>query len=304
MSQIPQRFCSYPRRNRIEFSELNDSDSNDGDGEKTREVGMGIFCRNPLYGVRSILMPAHLLISLTLFLAVVARGQDYMKCALADGFDFPVGKPDAKKYYIFRGYWPNGHLGEDWNGRGGGNTDLGDPIWSVAEGVVVYSQDVKKGWGNVVIVRHAYRSHRGEIRYVDSLYGHLQKRLVGLHERVKRGQQVGTMGSNRGMYAAHLHLEFRHNLKLGMQRSAYPRDNRCYYSPSRFIKQHRKLRTESKLYAIPVNTFLGQGGQGDPRLTDIKIPKSEGGREIQPPGAREPAKRRSFLDRFRKKPLE
>ena len=41
---------------------------------------------------------------------------------LADGFDLPVGKPDGEGYYKARGYRPNGHLGEDWNGKGGGDT--------------------------------------------------------------------------------------------------------------------------------------------------------------------------------------
>ena len=36
---------------------------------------------------------------------------------LADGFDLPVGKPDGEGYYKARGYRPNGHLGEDWNGK-------------------------------------------------------------------------------------------------------------------------------------------------------------------------------------------
>ena len=44
----------------------------------------------------------------------------------ADGFDFPVGPPDAKNYYKARGFLPKGleHLGEDWNGTGGRNTDV------------------------------------------------------------------------------------------------------------------------------------------------------------------------------------
>jgi len=46
---------------------------------------------------------------------------------LADAFDYPVGKPDAKQYYNAQPFGKNYHLGDDWNGKGGGNTDLGDP---------------------------------------------------------------------------------------------------------------------------------------------------------------------------------
>ncbi len=143
---------------------------------------------------------------------------------LADGFDFPVGKPDAKNYRKARGFWPNGHLGEDWNGTGGGNSDLGDPVYSIADGVVVASDDYKKGWGNAVIVRYAYRESSGQIRMVDALYVHLDKRTVRKYEVVKRGQQVGTIGTNRGMYYAHLHFEIRKNLQIGMNRSQFARD--------------------------------------------------------------------------------
>jgi murein DD-endopeptidase MepM/ murein hydrolase activator NlpD len=199
--------------------------------------------------------------------------RDVVRHLLADGFDFPVGPPDAKGYYKYRGYTPNGHLGEDWNGVGGGNTDLGDPIYSIAHGVVVYSDDRGGGWGNCIIVRHAYRDSSGKIRYVDSQYGHLLKRLVKLHDRVRKGQKIGTLGSNRGMYAAHLHFEMRKELRLGMDRTQWPRDNTCYYHPTNFINQHRTLRSSSKLYPIPVNTFAGQGRLGkDPRLKNLEVP--------------------------------
>jgi len=75
---------------------------------------------------------------------------------LANGFDFPVGKPEAQGYYKARGFRSGGHLGEDWDGIGGGDTDLGDPIYSIGDGVVVFARDCHMGWGNVVIVRHAF----------------------------------------------------------------------------------------------------------------------------------------------------
>ena len=41
---------------------------------------------------------------------------------VSDGFDFPVGPPDAKGYYDAQSFGKNRHLGSDWNGVGGGNT--------------------------------------------------------------------------------------------------------------------------------------------------------------------------------------
>lgn len=63
--------------------------------------------------------------------------QHYLeKCQLVDGFDFPVGKPDAKGYYDAQSFGKNNHLGSDWNGNGGGNSDFGDDVFSIADGVV------------------------------------------------------------------------------------------------------------------------------------------------------------------------
>ena len=181
--------------------------------------------------------------------------RDSVMMALADGFDFPVGKPDASGYRKARGFYPNGHLGEDWNGKGGGNTDLGDPIYNIGRGIVVLSEDVKKGWGNVVIIRHAFRDHDGAVRVVDSLYGHLQERKVELYDKVEKGELLGTMGSNRGMYYAHLHFEIRKNLEIGMNRSKFKRDYSNYHSPTSFIKSRRKLVTGTRSYPVPVDTY-------------------------------------------------
>ena len=206
----------------------------------------------------------------------VAHAADYIRCPLADGFDFPVGKPDGAGYYKARGYYPNGHLGEDWNGRGGGDSDLGDPIYSIGGGVVVLSENVGVGWGNVVIVRHAFRDATGKIDMVDSLYGHLHQRNVKLHQLVERGQQVGTMGGNNGMYYVHLHLEVRKNLKIGMNRSSFARDYSNYYSPTQFINANRRLSSSFQKFEMPVNTFAAYGKD----LSDIDRSATKGGLTI------------------------
>ncbi len=184
---------------------------------------------------------------------------DTIRCLLADGFDFPVGKPNADGYYKYRGFWPNGHLGEDWNGKGGGNSDLGDPIYAIGRGVVVFSEDVKVGWGNCIIVRHAYRDTTGKIDMIDSLYAHLLERKVRVHEVVERGQLVGTMGGNNGMYPVHLHFEIRKNLQIGMNRSQFARDYSNYHSPTTFINAHRQLQASFQKVDIPVRTFAAYG---------------------------------------------
>lgn len=173
---------------------------------------------------------------------------------LADGFDFPVGKPDAKGYYRARGFRPNGHLGEDWDGVGGGDTDLGDPIYCIGDGVVVFARDCHMGWGNVVIVRHAFREN-GTTYNIDSLYGHLQKILVRQGQKVRRGDQIATLGNAHGLYDAHLHLEIRKNIEIGMSRAKFAQDYSNYYDPSQFILAHRHLQSGGTNYRVAMNTF-------------------------------------------------
>ncbi|MBK8094844.1 MAG: M23 family metallopeptidase [Verrucomicrobiaceae bacterium] len=215
-----------------------------------------------------------------------AQAGTTIRLRLADGFDFPVGKPNADGYYKARGYWPNGHLGEDWNGNGGGDSDSGDPIYSIGRGVVIFSQNIYKGWGNCILVRHVFREKDGRIAMVDSLYAHLLQRLVNLHDLVEKGQLVGTMGGNSGQYPVHLHLEVRHNLHVGMNRMQFPRDNSVYYSPTAFINARRSLATDTRLYDVPVNNFAKYGGSSyDDRSdsnSDVKVP-SFSGKPLTPP---------------------
>jgi murein DD-endopeptidase MepM/ murein hydrolase activator NlpD len=173
---------------------------------------------------------------------------------IADGFDFPVGKPDAEGYYKARGFRPGGHVGEDWDGTRGGDTDLKDPIFSIGDGIVVFARDVHLGWGNVIIIRHAYREN-GMVKYVDALYGHLNTMLVGRGQKVSRGQQIATMGTAHGQYDAHLHFEIRKNLEIGMSRSKFQKSFSNYYDPSQFIASHRRLSGGGANYKVAMNTF-------------------------------------------------
>ncbi|BDS08799.1 hypothetical protein NT6N_38390 [Oceaniferula spumae] len=191
------------------------------------------------------------------------EGRADVRMQLADGFDFPVGKPNGAGYYKARGMRlrPPVHFGEDWNGTGGGDSDLGDPIYSCGDGVVMFAYDVRAGWGRCVLIRHAYRDPKsGKVKYIDSQYGHLRSMSVKKGDYVKRGQQIGTMGSNRGMYPAHLHFEMRHNLTTGMQRESVERSLTNWADPTSFIRAHRRLKKDWRKHPVPTGTYKAYRG--------------------------------------------
>ncbi|BCU76079.1 M23 family metallopeptidase [Luteolibacter sp. LG18] len=214
-------------------------------------------------GTRTGFLLAFLLALVVSMMSATVRAQSTVRMPLADGFDFPVGKPNGAGYYIARGVRLTSpiHFGEDWNGRNGGDTDLGDPVYSCGDGVVTWAYNVHQGWGNVVLIRHAYRDPAsGQVKFCDSLYGHLNEIMVKVGQQVKRGTQVGTIGSNFGMYPAHLHFEIRHNISTGMQRESVNRDWVNWAVPSDFINKYRRLNREWGQVAVPTGTYTEYQG--------------------------------------------
>ncbi len=184
----------------------------------------------------------------------MAQSQQTARTRLADGFDMPVGKPDAEGYYMSRGFRARFHMGEDWNGLKGGDSDLGAPVYCTAHGLVVLARDARMGWGNLVIVRHAFLEE-GRLKIVDSVYAHLDRITVREGQQVVRGQQVGTIGTNHGMYTAHLHFEIRKNLAIGANQRQFQKDLSNYHTPRNFIEPRRKLRGAGRSALVPINTF-------------------------------------------------
>ncbi|MCW5848595.1 MAG: peptidoglycan DD-metalloendopeptidase family protein [Anaerolineae bacterium] len=135
-----------------------------------------------------------------------------------DGFDYPVGPRDQREppqgynsaaglagdeYFRLFGVW---HTGEDWNGPGAGDADLGLPVYAIAAGLVTMSDFFTPSWGNIVLMEHTLPSGTK----VWSQYAHLRERLVKAGDVVERGQQVGTIGKGANdAWLAHLHFEIR-----------------------------------------------------------------------------------------------
>jgi len=152
-------------------------------------------------------------------------------------FDFPIGSENGAFAYNAQPFTQNRHLGDDLNGIGGENSDLGDPVFAVADGEVIFAGEAGPGWGNVIIVLHAYEEN-GARKFVQSYYGHVETILVARKQKVHRGEQIATIGTADGRYWAHLHFEMR-EFTTPFIGPGYRDDTRGWIDPSAFIAAHR-----------------------------------------------------------------
>lgn len=234
----------------------------------------------------------------------------------SDGFDFPLGNPDARGnykdaktgklhhgWYVSMAFGRKFHLGvhpgEDWNGKGGGDTDAGQPVHAVAAGRVIFAEQADALWGRVVMIQHVFYENQLKKR-IRSLYVHMGQVKVKVGEIVKRRQIIGTIGRNpRKLFKAHLHLELRWNEEIPAiywpsaqnKTKKWILDN--YASPTRFIKSHRNLfipQKERTLILVDLESYqmrlyqqgklkagyqvsFGQGKGRKRRRGDLKTPK-------------------------------
>ncbi len=188
---------------------------------------------------------------------------------IADGFDFAVGDQNGKGSYVdpstgkkYDGWYIatnfnedyslGTHTGEDWNGSGGGNTDLGQDVHAVANGRVTLAQNCGRLWGNVLMIEHRFYENDAA-RKIISVYAHLKEFKARAGDKVKRRQVVATIGQDPDKtFLAHLHLELRWDEGLGP--TYWPSSNgkdhawiaEHYTAPSEFIGRHRTLQVPQK----------------------------------------------------------
>lgn len=77
----------------------------------------------------------------------------------------------------------------------------GTPIVAVDSGVVIYSDDGIRGYGNMIVLNHGDD--------VFTVYAHNTKNKVSKGEKVKKGETIALVGSTGRSSGPHLHFEIR-----------------------------------------------------------------------------------------------
>jgi murein DD-endopeptidase MepM/ murein hydrolase activator NlpD len=102
--------------------------------------------------------------------------------------------PTVDRFITGYDYSPGtNHWGIDIDG------ELGNAVWSIDNGVVVYSGWSYNGYGNLVVVDHG--------NGWQSLYAHLNDIYVGCGDSVYQGTVLGGLGTTGNSSGPHLHFE-------------------------------------------------------------------------------------------------
>lgn len=77
----------------------------------------------------------------------------------------------------------------------------GTPIIAADAGVVIYSGNGIRGYGNLIVISHGEE--------IFTVYAHNKKNFVSKGERVKRGEKIAEVGNTGRSTGPHLHFEIR-----------------------------------------------------------------------------------------------
>jgi murein DD-endopeptidase MepM/ murein hydrolase activator NlpD len=78
---------------------------------------------------------------------------------------------------------------------------VGEPVYAIADGEVIYAGDGLRGYGNVVILRHD--------RKMSSLYAHNSELKVKQGDQVTKGTLIALLGNTGHSTGPHVHFEIR-----------------------------------------------------------------------------------------------
>ena len=122
----------------------------------------------------------------------------------------PSAPSTVPERYAGKLRWPvdagiiSSEYGERWGKMHNGldiAADIGEPVYAITAGEVIYAGDGLRGYGNVVIIRHDQR--------ISSLYAHNTELKVKQGEQVGQGSLIALLGSTGHSTGPHVHFEIR-----------------------------------------------------------------------------------------------
>jgi murein DD-endopeptidase MepM/ murein hydrolase activator NlpD len=78
---------------------------------------------------------------------------------------------------------------------------VGTPVFAAQTGTVIYSDRKIRGYGNMIVIRHADG--------ITTIYAHNSRLLVHRGQRVIKGQKIAMSGRSGRAHGPHLHFEIR-----------------------------------------------------------------------------------------------
>ncbi len=131
---------------------------------------------------------------------------DYRSLSVSDTIRIPLIDSAQNRFYChpFNNYVtsPFGPRRYLWHYGIDVKLHKGDTVRCVFDGIVRATQYDRRGYGNVVVVRH----HSG----IETVYGHLSKATVAPNQKIKAGEMVGLGGNTGRSTGPHLHFEIRY----------------------------------------------------------------------------------------------
>lgn len=96
----------------------------------------------------------------------------------------------------------------------------GTPIRAAADGTVIYVGNELRGFGNLILIRHAAGW--------TSAYAHTEQIRVKRNQRVEKGAIIAVVGQSGAVACPQLHFELRHEAKAVDPTAVMPRRPRVY----------------------------------------------------------------------------
>ncbi|MBW1972044.1 MAG: peptidoglycan DD-metalloendopeptidase family protein [Deltaproteobacteria bacterium] len=112
-------------------------------------------------------------------------------------FIWPVNGTISRGFGIFKGGIK--HTGIDIR------APRGSPIRAAERGVVIYSGNSVRGYGNMIIIKHPHG--------YTTVYAHNQRNLVNEEMIVRKGEVIAQVGRTGNASGYHLHFEIRYKTK-------------------------------------------------------------------------------------------